>query len=182
MFKTRSSVASKIAVALCLFFILFSAAHSQEDVDHLLDAVVSIKVASNVPNASGHNGTGFVVSATAEDILVVTARHVLFSKDGDPIFDPKGILVTFRADRYNPKPASFLANGPDNLLFSVLKVTKKNAGNLPPSYVSVTITAYRNRRCSRFNRRMDIPKGALRRNPTTCPKGQLSQIGGRWLA
>jgi hypothetical protein len=23
---------------------------------------------------------------------------------------------------------------------------------------------------------------ALRRNPTTCPKGQLSQIGGRWLA
>jgi hypothetical protein len=122
----------KIGAALCVFLFPFDAALPQQDINSLLDAVVSIKAASNIPNASPHDGTGFVVSATGGDILIVTARHVLFSKDGDPIFDPNGILVTFHADRYNPKPASFLPNGPDNLLFSVLKVTKKDAGNLPP--------------------------------------------------
>jgi hypothetical protein len=118
-------------VALCVFLFPFGAALPQQDINRLLDAVVSISVASNIPNAPGHFGTGFVISATGGDILIVTARHVLFSKEGDPIFDPKRLLVTFRADRYNPKPASWLVNGPAHLLFSVLKVAKKDAGDLP---------------------------------------------------
>jgi hypothetical protein len=117
-------------VALCVFLFPFGAALPQQDINRLLDSVVSISVASNIPNAPGHFGTGFVISATGGDILIVTARHVLFSKEGDPIFDPKRLLVTFRADRYNPRPASVLVNGPDNLLFSVLKVARKDAGSL----------------------------------------------------
>ena len=131
MFRSRSCAVSKIAAALCVFLFPFGAALPQQDINRLLDSVVSISVASSNPNAPGHFGTGFVISATGGDILIVTARHVLFSKEGDPIFDPKRLLVTFRADRYNPKPASWLVNGPAHLLFSVLKVAKKDAGDLP---------------------------------------------------
>ena len=118
-------------MALCFLLFPFGTAFSQQDINRLLDAVVSIKVASNTADVSGHIGTGFVISSTGGEILVLTARHVLFSKDGDPVFDPKGILITFRADHYNPRPASWVANGPDNLHFSVLKVTKQAAADLP---------------------------------------------------
>jgi hypothetical protein len=75
---------SKIGAALCLFLFPFDAALPQQDINRLLDAVVSINVAGNIPNAPGHFGTGFVISATGGDILIVTARHVLFSRTAIP--------------------------------------------------------------------------------------------------
>src|ERR1700758_3437801 len=69
------------------------------------------------------NGTGIVLSASPDRILILTALHV--------VKGAKNILVTFYDDRSTPVPAQKLSQFSENLDLAVLEVRPTAAFKLP---------------------------------------------------
>jgi len=86
------------------------------------NAAVGVRVVKEAPVAA-EDGSGFVLSIDEDSVVILTARHLFYSKDGKESYR-KSVEVTFRADPLNEHPAAWTTDYP-NFDIAVLKLEVK---------------------------------------------------------
>src|ERR1017187_9532090 len=93
----------------------------QDRIEALKDAVVRIEIRTTASSPT-IPGTGFVIAANANTVTILTARHLFYTKAGEPLLAPLPIVTFYLDRRHPPRKATLLSDSP-TYEFAVLEIS-----------------------------------------------------------